>query len=57
MARKTGYVRLRRYREWGLEELVELNRGLRRHPNQTAPERERAVVELRQAHMRWGRAS
>jgi len=40
-----------------LEELVELNRGLRRHPNQTAPERERAVVELRQAHMRWGRAS
>src|SRR5260370_40581920 len=45
---------MRRYRERGLEGLVELNRTARRHGNQTPAEREQAVVELRQAHMRWG---
>ena len=54
VARETGYVWLRRYRERGLAGLVELNRAPRRHPNQTARANERAVVELRQAHMRWG---
>src|SRR6267143_4356259 len=54
IARETGYVWLRRYREQGLEGLVELNRAAQRHGNQTPPEREQAVVELRQAHMRWG---
>jgi transposase InsO family protein len=54
VARETGYVWLRRYRERGLDGLVELNRAPQRHPNQTAPGNERAVVELRQAHMRWG---
>jgi transposase InsO family protein len=54
IARETGYVWLRRYREHGLEGLVELNRAAQRHPNQTAPALERAVLELRQAHMRWG---
>jgi transposase InsO family protein len=54
IARETGYVWLRRYRERGLAGLVELNRGARRHPNQTPPETEQAVLELRQAHMRWG---
>src|SRR5260370_20202370 len=54
MARETGYVWLRRYRERGLEGLVELNRAALRHGNQTPPETEQAVLELRQAHMRWG---
>jgi len=54
IARETGYVWLRRYRERGLEGLVELNRAALRHGNQTPAEAERAVLELRQAHMRWG---
>src|SRR6266853_1815216 len=54
IARETGYVWLRRYRERGLEGLVELNRAALRHGNQTPPETEEAVVELRQAHTRWG---
>jgi len=54
VSRETGYVWLRRYREQGLAGLVELDRGARRHPNQTPEESERAVLELRQAHMRWG---
>jgi len=49
-------VWLRRYRERGLAGLVELNRAALRHGNQTPPETEQAVVELRQAHMRWGPA-
>src|SRR5208283_4446374 len=54
IARETGYVWLRRYRERGLAGLVELNRAAQRHGNQTPPETERAVLELRQGHMRWG---
>src|SRR3981081_384712 len=54
IARETGYVWLRRYRQTGVEGLLELNRAPQRHPNQTPPETERAVLELRQAHMRWG---
>ena len=34
--------------------LVELNRAPERHPNQTPGALEQAVLELRQAHMRWG---
>ena len=54
IARETGYVWLRRYREYGLAGLVERARAARRHPNQTPAELERMIVELRQAHMRWG---
>ena len=54
IARETGYVWLRRYRQTGLAGLCELNRGPRRHPNQTPALIEEAVLELRQAHMRWG---
>ena len=54
ISRETGYVWLRRYRQYGTAGLVELNRAPRRHPNQTAVELEEAVLELRQAHMRWG---
>jgi transposase InsO family protein len=54
ISRETGYVWLRRYRQYGVRGLVELNRAPHRHPNQTDADRERAVLELRQAHMRWG---
>ena len=54
IARETGYVWLRRYREYGLAGLVERVRAAHRHPNQTPAEVERMIVELRQAHMRWG---
>jgi len=54
IARETGYVWLRRYRALGVAGLVELNRAAERHPNQTPAEIEQAVLELRQAHMRWG---
>jgi transposase InsO family protein len=54
ISRETGYVWLRRYRERGIDGLVEVNRAARRHPNQTPGEIEQLVLELRQAHMRWG---
>jgi transposase InsO family protein len=54
ISRETGYVWLRRFRQYGLAGLMELNRAPRHHPNQTAEAVERAVLELRQAHMRWG---
>ncbi|HEV2700123.1 MAG TPA: IS481 family transposase [Steroidobacteraceae bacterium] len=54
VSRETGYVWLRRYRQLGLAGLVELNRAPRSHPNQTEASVAGAVIELRQAHMRWG---
>jgi putative transposase len=54
IARETGYVWLRRFRQYGAEGLVELNRAPGRHPNQTAAALEAAVLALRQAHMTWG---
>jgi transposase InsO family protein len=54
IARETGYVWLRRYRQSGICGLLELNRAAQRHPNQTPVEIERLILELRQAHMRWG---
>ena len=54
IARETGYVWLRRYRERGLDGLVEHSRAAWRHGNQTPAEIEQMVLELRQAHMRWG---
>src|SRR6266568_3715289 len=54
IARETGYVWLRRYRQTGVLGLVERSRATHRHRNQTSEEIERMVLELRQAHMRWG---
>lgn len=54
VARETGYVWLRRYRQSGLPGLLERSHTAQRHPNQTAEAIERMVLELRQAHMRWG---
>jgi len=54
IARETGYVWLRRYRAAGVAGLVEHNRAPQRRPQQTPEEIEQVVLELRQAHMRWG---
>ena len=54
IARETGYVWLRRYRVAGVAGLVEHSHAAQRHANQTPQEIERSVLELRQAHMRWG---
>jgi len=54
IARETGYVWIRRYRESGIKGLVERSRSALRHENQTPAEIEQKVLELRQAHMRWG---
>lgn len=54
VSRETGYVWLRRYQRKGVAGLVEVNRAPQSHPNQTGAEVERAVLELREAHMRWG---
>jgi putative transposase len=54
ISRETGYVWLRRYRLLGAEGLLELDRAPLGHPNRTSEELDRAVLELRQAHMRWG---
>ena len=54
IAREAGYVWLRRYRETGVAGLLEHSRAAHRHGNQTPEEIEQMVVELRQAHMRWG---
>jgi putative transposase len=54
ISRETAYVWLRRYRAYGLAGLAERSRAAQRHPNQTPEAIERMVLELRQAHMRWG---
>src|SRR5579859_3807781 len=54
ISRETGYVTLRRYRASGLSGLLAQSHAAQRHHNQTAEEIEEKVLELRQAHMRWG---
>lgn len=54
IARETGYYWLRRYQQGGLEALRDQSRMPERHPNQTPAKIERAVLELRREHMRWG---
>ena len=54
ISRETGYVWLRRYRAMGVSGLVERSRAALRCQNQTAAEIEEMVLDLREAHMRWG---
>jgi putative transposase len=54
ISRETGYVTLRRYRALGLRGVLPRSHAAQRHPNQMAEEIEQQVLELRQAHMRWG---
>jgi putative transposase len=54
ISRETGYLTLRRYRMAGLAGLLSQSHAAHRHRNQTPEEIEEKVLELRQAHMRWG---
>ncbi len=54
ISRETGYVTVRQYRAYGLTGLLARSHAAQRHPNQTAAEIERIILELRQAHMCWG---
>jgi transposase InsO family protein len=54
ITRQTGYFWLRRYREAGVDGLVQHSRAAHRHGNQMSEEIEQRVLGLRQAHMRWG---
>src|SRR6476661_9581772 len=54
ITRQTGYVWLRRHREAGAAGLIEQSRAAHRHHNQMAEDLEQQVLELREAHMRWG---
>jgi transposase InsO family protein len=54
VSRPTGYAVLRRYAQGGERGLQEQSRAPRRHPQQTPPPLEEAIVELRRQHPRWG---
>ena len=54
ISRKTGYKRLRRYRDWGFEGLGDLSRAPHAHPKAIPPRVELRVVEARQANPTWG---
>jgi transposase InsO family protein len=54
ISRETGYVWLRRFRQTGFNGLIEHSRAIHRHANQTPKDIEQMILELRQAHMRWG---
>ena len=54
ISRKTGYKRVARYEERGLEGLGDLSRAPHGHPNRVAGEVEEQVVSARQAHPTWG---
>lgn len=54
ISRETGYLTLRRYRLAGLSGLLPHSHAAHRHGNQMPEQIEEKVLELRQAHMRWG---
>ena len=54
ISRQAGYNTLQRYERAGWDGLLEQSRAPRRHPNQMPAEIEQQILELRQAHMRWG---
>lgn len=54
ISRKTGYKWLARALKEGLDRLGDRSRAPHRHPNQTSPEIEQAVVVLRAEHPTWG---
>ena len=54
ISRKTGYKILKRYEREGPEALRDRSRAPRRHPNQTKPDVEAAILRVRKAHPSWG---
>lgn len=54
ISRKTGYKLLDRYESEGPEALRDRSRAPHRHPNQTAPSLEGAILRVRKRHPTWG---
>jgi transposase InsO family protein len=54
ITRATGYKWLNRYETKGGEALRDQRRAPHRHPNQTSEEMEKAILEVRAQHSRWG---
>ncbi len=54
VSRKTGYKILRRFEAEWIGGLRDRGRAPRTHPNQTEPEVEAAIVQVRKAHPTWG---
>jgi transposase InsO family protein len=54
IARPTGYVWLKRYREQGVAGIEEHSRRPRHSPHQTAPPVEQRIVRLRRERPDWG---
>ena len=54
VSRPTAYKWIRRYEEEGPEGLRERSRAPLRHPNAVPAEMERAIVDFRRKHMKWG---
>lgn len=56
ISRQTGHVWLKRYRAAGSKALEDRSRRPVRSPNRTTPEKEQAVLQLRQKWPDWGAA-
>jgi transposase InsO family protein len=54
ISRETGYKWVKRYEMQGWEGLEDLSRAPKRHPNQTAPQVEERILDLRRDRPRWG---
>ena len=54
VSRRIGYKWVGRYEQGGLGALQDRPRAPQRHPNQTPPEIEQRILDLRGAHSRWG---
>jgi len=54
ISRKTGYKIFNRYREFGLNGLVDKSRCPHRHPNKLPFQVETAIVRIKREHATWG---
>ena len=54
VSRRVGYKWVGRYEQGGLDALQDRPRAPQRHPNQTPPEIEQRILDLRGEHSRWG---
>lgn len=54
ISRETGYKWLKRYEQSGAVGLEEWSRAPHKHPQQMSREQRERILEVRQAHARWG---
>ncbi|RPH26709.1 MAG: helix-turn-helix domain-containing protein, partial [Bacteroidales bacterium] len=54
ISRPTGYQLIRRYEQHGIKGLTEQSRAPFHHPNSTQPEVVDKILNLKEAHTRWG---